>query len=127
MLIYGYYRMGHRGRQMVHAFRGIASTWANEAECCRSDWIEIALKHADEDEAHAERRLVSLLFASSSLPLADAGASGDPNFIARSADRHSAIRIAIPILAISPSKMRSYANVAPTEGLRLGRTIRANG
>lgn len=32
-MIYGCYRMGYRGRQTVHGFRGIASTWANEAEC----------------------------------------------------------------------------------------------
>ena len=49
-MIYGCYRMGYRGRQTVHGFRGIASTWANEAECYRPDWIEMALAHADEDE-----------------------------------------------------------------------------
>lgn len=25
------YRLGYRGRQTVHGFRGLASTWANEA------------------------------------------------------------------------------------------------
>ena len=49
-MIYGCYRMGYRGRQTVHGFRAIASTWANEAECYRPDWIEKALAHADEDE-----------------------------------------------------------------------------
>ncbi|MFT3965139.1 MAG: site-specific integrase [Sphingobium sp.] len=49
-MIYGCYRMGYRGRQTVHGFRGIASTWANEAECYRPDWIEMALAHADKDE-----------------------------------------------------------------------------
>jgi integrase len=49
-MIYGCYRMGYRGRQTVHGFRGLASTWANEAECYRPDWIEMALAHADEDE-----------------------------------------------------------------------------
>ena len=49
-MIYGCYRMGYRGRQTVHGFRGIASTWANEAECYRPDWIETALAHADRDE-----------------------------------------------------------------------------
>jgi integrase len=49
-MIYGCYRMGYRGRQTVHGFRGIASTWANEAECYRPDWIEMALAHADQDE-----------------------------------------------------------------------------
>ena len=42
--------MGYRGRQTVHGFRGIASTWANEAECYRPDWIEMALAHAERDE-----------------------------------------------------------------------------
>lgn len=49
-MIYACYRMGYRGRQTVHGFRGIASTWANEAECYRPDWIEMALAHADRDE-----------------------------------------------------------------------------
>lgn len=49
-MIYGCYRMGYRGRQTVHGFRGIASTWANEAECYRPDWIEMALAHSDRDE-----------------------------------------------------------------------------
>jgi integrase len=48
-MIYGCYRMGYRGRQTVHGFRGLASTWANEAECYRPDWIEMALAHADRD------------------------------------------------------------------------------
>ncbi|MEG3125161.1 tyrosine-type recombinase/integrase [Sphingomonas sp. GB1N7] len=49
-MIYGCYRMGYRGRQTVHGFRGIASTWANEAECYRPDWIELALAHVERDE-----------------------------------------------------------------------------
>ena len=49
-MIYGCYRMGYRGRQTVHGFRGLASTWANEAECYRPDWIELALEHAERDE-----------------------------------------------------------------------------
>lgn len=49
-MIYGCYRMGYRGRQTVHGFRALASTWANEAECYRSDWIEMALAHAERDE-----------------------------------------------------------------------------
>lgn len=49
-MIYGCYRMGYRGKQTVHGFRGIASTWANEAEIYRPDWIEMALAHSDEDE-----------------------------------------------------------------------------
>ena len=48
-MIYACYRMGYLGRQTVHGFRGLASTWANEAECYRPDWIEMALAHADED------------------------------------------------------------------------------
>ncbi|WP_232476359.1 tyrosine-type recombinase/integrase [Flavisphingomonas formosensis] len=49
-MIYGCYRMGYRGRQTVRGFRAIASTWANEAELYRPDWIEMALAHADRDE-----------------------------------------------------------------------------
>jgi integrase len=49
-MIYACYRMGYRGRQTVHGFRGIASTWANEAEHYRSDWIELALAHTESDE-----------------------------------------------------------------------------
>lgn len=48
-MIFACYRMGYRGRQTVHGFRGLASTWANEAERYKSDWIELALAHADED------------------------------------------------------------------------------
>ena len=49
-MIYGCYRMGYRGRQTVHGFRGIASTWANEDECYQPDWIEAALAHCDRDD-----------------------------------------------------------------------------
>jgi hypothetical protein len=48
-MIFGCYRMGYRGRQTVHGFRGLGSTWANEAECYRSDWIEMALAHVERD------------------------------------------------------------------------------
>lgn len=49
-MIYACYRMGYLGRQTVHGFRGLASTWANETECYKPDWIEMALAHEDEDE-----------------------------------------------------------------------------
>jgi len=49
-MIYACYRMGYLGRQTVHGFRGLASTWANEAERFKPDWIEMALAHEDEDE-----------------------------------------------------------------------------
>ncbi|MBB4611540.1 tyrosine-type recombinase/integrase [Sphingomonas yabuuchiae] len=49
-MIYACYRMGYRGRQTVHGFRGLASTWANEAECYQPDWIEMALAHVERDE-----------------------------------------------------------------------------
>lgn len=52
-MIYACYRMGYRGRQTVHGFRGLASTWPNEAECYKPDWIEMALAHADEDEVRS--------------------------------------------------------------------------
>lgn len=49
-MIFACYRMGYRGRQTIHGFRGLGSTWANEAECYRPDWVEMALSHVDEDE-----------------------------------------------------------------------------
>ncbi|MBB6427473.1 integrase [Sphingopyxis sp. JAI128] len=49
-MIYACYRMGYRGRQTVHGFRGLASTWANESERYRPDWVEMALAHEDENE-----------------------------------------------------------------------------
>jgi integrase len=49
-MIYACYRMGYLGKQTVHGFRGLGSTWANEAECYRPDWVEMALAHVDEDE-----------------------------------------------------------------------------
>lgn len=52
-MIYACYRMGYRRRQTVHGFRGLASTWANEAECYRPDWIEMALAHADRDDVRS--------------------------------------------------------------------------
>lgn len=49
-MIYALYRLGYRSKQTVHGFRGLASTWANEAERYKPDWIEMALAHEDEDE-----------------------------------------------------------------------------
>ncbi len=49
-MIFACYRMGYRSKQTVHGFRGLASTWANEAQCYHADWIETALAHADENE-----------------------------------------------------------------------------
>lgn len=49
-MIYACYRMGYLGKQTVHGFRGLGSTWANEAERYKADWIEMALAHEDEDE-----------------------------------------------------------------------------
>lgn len=49
-MIYGGYRIGYRGRQTVHGFRGISSIWGNKAKCFRPDWIEVALAHAERDE-----------------------------------------------------------------------------
>lgn len=49
-MIYACYRMGYLGKQTVHGFRGLGSTWANEAELYKPDWVEMALAHEDEDE-----------------------------------------------------------------------------
>ncbi|WP_235522867.1 hypothetical protein [Novosphingobium sp. Leaf2] len=37
----------------MYGFRGIASTWANEAEKYRPDWIEMALAHEEQDEVRS--------------------------------------------------------------------------
>ena len=47
-MIYACYRMGYRSPQTVYGFRGLASTWANEAEDCRLDWIEMAFVPAEQ-------------------------------------------------------------------------------
>lgn len=52
-MIYACYRMGYLGRQTVHGFRGLASTWANESGRYRPDWIEMALGHNCEDKVRA--------------------------------------------------------------------------
>ena len=49
-MIYACYRMGYRSRQTVHGLRGLASTWANEAQRYKPDWIELALAHSDENQ-----------------------------------------------------------------------------
>lgn len=49
-MIFALYRLGYRSKQTVHGFRGLASTWANEAEHYNSDWVEMALAHEDENE-----------------------------------------------------------------------------
>ena len=49
-MLYACYRMGYLGKQSVHGFRGLGSTWANEAEHYKPDWVEMALAHEDEDE-----------------------------------------------------------------------------
>lgn len=52
-MLYGCYRMGYRSRQTIHGFRALASTWANESQRYRSDWIELALAHMEDDTVRA--------------------------------------------------------------------------
>lgn len=52
-MLYGCYRMGYRSRQTIHGFRALGSTWANESQNYRSDWIELALAHAEDDTVRA--------------------------------------------------------------------------
>ena len=52
-MLYGCYRMGYRSRQTIHGFRALASTWANESQNYRSDWIELALAHVEDDTVRA--------------------------------------------------------------------------
>jgi integrase len=60
-MIYALYRMGYIGRQTIHGFRGMASTWANEQliefgnptmwmRKYHEDWVETQLAHADEND-----------------------------------------------------------------------------
>jgi integrase len=60
-MIYGLYRLGYHGRQTVHGFRGLASTWANEQlvevgqpaiwmRRYNADWVEMQLAHSEENE-----------------------------------------------------------------------------
>lgn len=60
-MIYALYRMGYLGRQTVHGFRGLASTWANEQlvevgdqsiwiRRYHEDWVELQLAHSEENE-----------------------------------------------------------------------------
>lgn len=60
-MIYGLYRLGFHGRQTVHGFRGLASTWANEQlvevgqppmwiRKYHEDWVELQLAHSEENE-----------------------------------------------------------------------------
>lgn len=48
-MLFAMYRMGYHGRATVHGFRGVASTWLNEAEY-PSDWIERQLAHDERNE-----------------------------------------------------------------------------
>nr|WP_314464374.1 integrase arm-type DNA-binding domain-containing protein [uncultured Novosphingobium sp.] len=52
-MLYGCYRMGYRSKQTIHGFRALGSTWANESQNYRSDWIELALAHAEDDTVRA--------------------------------------------------------------------------
>lgn len=60
-MIYALYRMGYIGRQTVHGFRGLASTWANEQlieigdppiwiRKFHEDWVELQLAHVEGNE-----------------------------------------------------------------------------
>lgn len=60
-MIYACYRMGYLGKQTVHGFRGLGSTGANEAECFKPDWVEMALAHADEDEVRGAYTVHAIL------------------------------------------------------------------
>lgn len=67
-MIYGCYRMGYLHRQTVHGFRGLASTWANEAQHYKPDWIEMALAHDDEDAVRGRLQQRSLSRAAPDAP-----------------------------------------------------------
>jgi integrase len=51
-MLYALYRMGYHSRATVHGFRGVASTWLNEAGY-PEDWIERQLAHDERDQVRA--------------------------------------------------------------------------
>lgn len=48
-MLFALYRLGWHGRATVHGFRGVASTWLNEAGY-PTDWIERQLAHDERNE-----------------------------------------------------------------------------
>lgn len=48
-MLFAMYRMGYHGRATVHGWRGVASTWLNEAGY-HPDWIERQLAHDERNE-----------------------------------------------------------------------------
>lgn len=48
-MLFAMYRMGYHGRATAHGFRGVASTWLNEAGY-HPDWIERQLAHDERNE-----------------------------------------------------------------------------
>ncbi|MFG1210407.1 tyrosine-type recombinase/integrase [Xanthobacter flavus] len=48
-MLYALYRLGWHGRATVHGFRGMASTWFNEAGYDR-DWVERQLSHDERNK-----------------------------------------------------------------------------
>ena len=100
-MIYACYRMGYLGKQTVHGFRGLGSTWANEAEHYKSDWIEMALAHQDEDEVRGAynsalyltpRRRMLQDWADSIFTAVNGATPGD--VVKRSQNAHSAAALA---------------------------------
>lgn len=100
-MIYACYRMGYLGKQTVHGFRGLGSTWANEAERYKADWIEMALAHQDEDEVRGAynsaiyltpRRRMLQDWADSIFTAVNGATPGD--VVKRSQNAHSAAGLA---------------------------------
>lgn len=55
-LLQAVYKLGYRGVVTIHGFRGMGSTWANDAltpdgdRRYHSDWVEMALAHSEDDK-----------------------------------------------------------------------------
>ena len=99
-MIFACYRMGYRGRQTVHGFRGLASTWANETERYNSDWIEMALAHADEDEVRGAYN--SALYISARRRMLQDWAGDVMRIAAGDARREKPMVPATPVTPIAP-------------------------
>lgn len=115
-MIFACYRMGYRGRQTVHGLRGLASTWANEAERYSSDWIEMALAHADEDEVRGAYN--SALYLSARRRMLEDWANEIERAAGKGRRETSVQGIAAPVLASPPVVNGVRTGPRPDRALR---------
>nr|WP_294817247.1 integrase arm-type DNA-binding domain-containing protein [uncultured Sphingomonas sp.] len=116
-MIFACYRMGYRGRQTVHGFRGLASTWANEAERYKADWIEMALAHDDENDVRGAYN--SALYLSARRRMLQDWADEIERIVADEGQGERLVdRVAAPSLTTSPAVNGFRTGRLPDRGLR---------